>query len=227
MSTAQADDAGLMFAFAHDLRAHLRTIMTRIQLVQRGGGASLSSEEQAMLQEATLAVDKIGGLLTALLAYQDAKAGERIMELALVLRGSIMETKPTLSAADAHVDLANDLHVRVHTGLQKVIKELLVNACKFRDQNHPLRIRIASRLLAGEVIEISVSDNGLGVAPMYLERIFIPFHSLHSRDEFPGFGLGLATCRRIIADCGGTIIAESAAEGGLMIRMTLPAESSS
>lgn len=224
-STARADDAGVMFAFAHDLRAYLRTILTRIQLVQRGGGGALSSDEQAMLQEAALAVDNIGGLLTAMLAYQDAKAGERVMELGLVIRGSIMETKPALSAAGAHVDLTNDLHVRVHAGLQKVIKELLVNACKFRDQNRPLRIRVASRLLPGEAIEISVSDNGVGVAPMYLERIFTPFHSLHSRDEFPGFGLGLATCRRIIADCGGTITAEGAVEGGLMIRITLPADS--
>ncbi len=62
-------------------------------------------------------------------------------------------------------------------------------------------------------MEIEVSDNGLGAAPDYLEQIFIPFQRLHSREEFPGYGLGLSICRRIVEDFGGTIAARAQPEG--------------
>ena len=66
------------------------------------------------------------------------------------------------------------------------------------------------------------SDNGIGVPQEYLERIFVPFQRLHSRDEFAGNGLGLATCRRIAAAWGGEVIAEAGSDGGLVIRVTVP-----
>jgi signal transduction histidine kinase len=216
------DDERLVFAFAHDVRAHLRTVLTRIQLVQRGGGATLPAEDQRMLEEAATAIGSIGSLVTAVVAYHDANAGDGVMQLGLLLRGSLLEKKPALAEAQAEVEVENDLDVEVPVGLQNICSELLTNACKFRYRNRALQIRVATRITSDDTLEVRVSDNGPGVEAAYLEKIFVPFQRLHSRDEFPGHGLGLATCRRIAAAWGGTMAAESGEDGGLTVRITVP-----
>jgi signal transduction histidine kinase len=217
------DDGRLMFAFAHDLRTHLRTVLTRIQLVQRGGGTVLPEEEQLWLQEAATAVGDIGGLLNAMVAYLDVEGVDDATDLRLTLQGVLIERKAALVEAGAEVEVQNELDVRVPERLRSVLKELLTNACKFRDPSRPLRIRIATRLASDGTLDIAVTDNGLGVAPDYLERIFTPLQHLHSRDKVPGYGFGLATCRRIATIWGGTLSAEAAPGSGLTVRATLPA----
>jgi signal transduction histidine kinase len=216
------DDGRLMFAFAHDIRAHLRTVLTRIQLVQRSGSSTLSDEDRLMLGETVTAVAAIGSLVDAMSAYCDVNAGNSVMNLRLVLRGILIELKAPLADSGAVVEGSTDLDVPVPTGLQIVLKELLTNACKFRDRSRPLRIHISTGLGSDGILEIAVSDNGIGVPQEYLERIFVPFQRLHSRDEFAGNGLGLATCRRIAAAWGGEVIAEAGSDGGLVIRVTVP-----
>ena len=211
-----------MFAFAHDLRTHLRTVVTRIQLVQRRGGAGLSSDDQAMLQEAVTAAGEISGLLNATMAYYDAGAREGVTGLSLLLRGLLLERKAALAAAGAEVEVRNELDAQVPAGLQAVLKELLTNACKFHHSDRAPRIRLTTRLVSNRTLEIEVSDNGPGVAPADLEKIFIPFQRLHPRGQFPGHGLGLATSRRVAAEWGGTVTAEASAEGGLTVRVTVP-----
>ena len=71
-----ADDGKLMFTFAHDLRSHLRTVVTRIQLVQAGSGAKLSEEDNLLLQEAVAAAGQISDLLTAMVSYCTLEAGK-------------------------------------------------------------------------------------------------------------------------------------------------------
>ena len=214
------DDSRLMFAFAHDLRAHLRTVLTRIQLVQRGGGDRLHGHELAMLQEAATAAGEIGGLLNAMMAYLDVQASEGTRDLRILLQGTLLERKAALQAAGAEVEVANDLQVSVPAGLQSVLKELITNACKFREPKRPLRIRIAAQSTSVDGLEIAVTDNGLGVPAEYVEKIFSPFQRLHSRDDFPGHALGLATCRRLAATWGGTVSAQHIPDGGLTIRVT-------
>jgi signal transduction histidine kinase len=215
------DDGRLMFAFAHDLRTHLRTVVISLQLLQRGGAATLPAEDQLMLKEAIAAAGHIDGLVNAMVSYCDPSAGNGEMNLGLVLRGILIERKSALADAGAQVEVSNDLDAPVPVALGSVLKELLTNACKFRDTNRPLVICIATRLQPDNTLEVVVSDNGLGVAKTYLERIFDPFQRLNSREQFPGYGLGLATCRRIAAVWGGTVAADSG-EGGLSVRVTVP-----
>jgi signal transduction histidine kinase len=217
------DDGRLMFAFTHDLRSHLRTVLTRIQLVQRSGGAALPEEEQSMLGEAEKAVRDIGGLLDSMLAYCSVQPNGALMKLGLVLQGALLERKAALQQADARVDVSNDLDLNVPAALQGVLKELLTNACKFRDKNQPLLIQIRSQMSQGDNVEIVVADNGTSVDSADLDKVFLPFHRLHPRDEFEGHGLGLATCRRTVAVLGGTIVAETSAQGGFVVRITVPA----
>ncbi len=225
MRESKLEDTRLVFTFAHDVRTYLRTVLTRIQLVQNSETAVLPREDQLMLQEAVSAARSIDGLLTAMVAYCEGTTDEGTENLRLLLRGVFIECKAALAEVGAEVQLPDpasnypDLPVPVE--LKTVLKELLTNACRFRSAGRRPRILVASRMVPAGV-EISVSDNGMGVDRAYLEKIFAPFYRLHSRDEFPGYGLGLAICRRIVERWGGTIAAETGQENGLTVRITVP-----
>ena len=219
------DDGRLMFTFTHDLRSHLRTVLTRIQLVQRGNGTVLPEEEQQMLQEAARAVGDISGLLDSMLAYTSVRRDDKWMKLALVLQGTLLDRRTAIQQAGAEVNVSNELDGFVPAALQNVLKELLSNSCKFRDKERPLRIHIGTRTDGDGMVEVSVADNGIGVEQGDLEKIFIPFQRLHPRDEFEGHGLGLATCQRIITAWGGTIAAEAVTPGEFTVRFTVPTQS--
>jgi signal transduction histidine kinase len=218
----QLQDGRLMFAFAHDVRSYLRTVVTRIQLVQRGGGSALPEAERHLLEDAVTAAGEVNGLLSSLLTLMNPEADQGEISLRLAIQGSLIELKSALAAADAKVDIRNDLNLQVPNGLKRVFKELIANACTFRESSRPLRISLETKITADSRLAVTVSDNGLGVPAEYADQIFAPFRRMHSRDDFPGYGLGLSICRRIIEDFGGTIAAVSKTEG-LSVTFVVPA----
>jgi signal transduction histidine kinase len=100
------------------------------------------------------------------------------------------------------------------------------NALKFRKPDEPPRVHISSRP-DGDLIEFTVSDEGIGIEPEYAERIFIIFQRLHGRDDYAGTGIGLALCRKIVEGHGGRIWVATEDHpdkgSGTTIRFTLPA----
>lgn len=216
-----------MFGFAHDLRSYLRTVLTRIQLVQAGGAAQLPESDQSFLKEAATAAADINGLLTSMVTYCDVSNRSETMGLRTIIRGILLEKQDELNSIEAELEIANDLDATVPRALQTVLKELFTNAVRFRLPKEQLRIALSTQLEgvsedAGGVLEITFSDNGSGVAAADLERIFAPFQRLRPRTDYPGYGMGLAICRRIMTAYGGTIVAEAPSEGGLTLRLKLP-----
>jgi light-regulated signal transduction histidine kinase (bacteriophytochrome) len=105
--------------------------------------------------------------------------------------------------------------------LALVLQNLISNAVKFRGDEPP-RVRISARR-DGDVWELSVADNGIGIDPEYAERIFVIFQRLHPRDAYDGTGIGLAMCRKVIEHHGGEIWLEPSRNGaGATFRFTLP-----
>jgi light-regulated signal transduction histidine kinase (bacteriophytochrome) len=102
----------------------------------------------------------------------------------------------------------------------QVLQNLVANALKFRGEEPP-RIHVAAEHDAGEW-HVRVEDNGIGIAPEFADRIFVLFQRLHSRGEYPGTGIGLAICKKIVDRHGGRIWVEGEPGRGSTFHFTLP-----
>ena len=102
----------------------------------------------------------------------------------------------------------------------QVFQNLLSNAIKFRGENEPV-IEIKAKREGDEWI-ISVKDNGIGINPEHKEQIFEVFKRLHTREDYPGTGIGLSICQKIIIRHGGRLWVESESGKGSTFYFTLP-----
>jgi light-regulated signal transduction histidine kinase (bacteriophytochrome) len=163
-------------------------------------------------------------LLEALLDYSRvstrAAAPARVhsavaLEQALAnLRLSIEETRATVDRGELPPVVAD------HNQLIELFQNLVANAIKFRGDDPP-RIVVGARR-SGDSWEFSVADNGIGIDPRHAARIFEVFQRLHTQSEYPGTGIGLAICRRIVERLGGKLWVESAPGSGSTFYFTLP-----
>jgi PAS domain S-box-containing protein len=212
------------YVASHDLQEPLRTIGRFAQLLQRRAAGALTEEAQEYLRYVTDGVQRMQNLINDVLAY--SRVGSQGAAFApadcnVILAKVTESLKASIEGQHAEVT-ADPLPVVVGdaTQLGQVFQNLLANALKFHGERPP-RIRISASERGGEWV-FSVSDNGIGIAPEYLERIFIVFQRLHTLEEYPGTGMGLGICKKIVERHGGWIWAESAVGQGSTFRFTLP-----
>ena len=106
--------------------------------------------------------------------------------------------------------------------MRQLIQNLLSNAIKYRRPGARPHISVRVSKMSGDTLSVSVTDDGIGFAPEYAEQIFLMFERLHSRTSYPGTGIGLAICRRIVERHSGTITATSIPGRGSTFTFTLP-----
>jgi light-regulated signal transduction histidine kinase (bacteriophytochrome) len=104
--------------------------------------------------------------------------------------------------------------------LVQLMQNLIGNAIKFQGKAAP-RIQVASSD-KGDAVEITVKDNGIGIEPQYFERIFMVFQRLHDKGQYPGTGIGLAICKKVVDRHDGRIWLESVPGRGSTFHITLP-----
>ncbi len=217
-----------MFAYSasHDLQEPLRTISISAEILERNWGARLSETDAPFLGNILSASNRMTILLEDLLAYTRATKYEEgpppSVDSARVAANSIESLKGIIEEAEATVTVAELPWVAIHESrLTQLFQNLISNAIKYRGKELP-SVHIAAKSQDGWCV-FSVVDNGIGIDPRYAEQIFGLFKRLHGPDEYPGSGIGLAICQRIVEQYGGRIWLERSRPGeGSTFRFSLP-----
>jgi PAS domain S-box-containing protein len=210
---------------AHDLRAPLGQVETFVQFLATDYCKTLDAEGQDIMARLDAGVTRMRRMLTSLLEY--TKCGRtatqgKIADLALVVDAALVDLELSPGDVDLTVDLggvgevAGDLQLLSH-----VLHNLVGNAVKFRRLDRRSLIAIEARSLGNGQVEVSVTDNGIGIEARFSERVFEMLYRLHNHDEYEGTGIGLSVCRKIIRDHGGEIWIESANPVGTRVVFTL------
>ena len=216
------------YVASHDLQEPLRMISGYLALLEKRYRAILDDKGREFIGHAVDGAERMHALINALLAYSRVDRGEAPQETinaSEALTEALDYLRPKLTEAGAEVvsdPLPNVLGDRLQ--LVQLFQNLIGNAVKYRGQQPP-RIRIAAER-DGERWRFTVSDNGIGIDPAHHERIFEIFQRLHTRGEYPGTGIGLAICKKIIERHGGRLWVESRKDKGSTFCFTL-AESGS
>jgi light-regulated signal transduction histidine kinase (bacteriophytochrome) len=210
----------------HDLQEPLRTVTSYAQLLQRNWPGTLdetSAERFRFLQDA---LQRMRSLIEDLVKWSRLNAGGQSHDQQVDTFGlahfAIASLKPALEASGGAITCEPLPAVRGNMPhLTQLFQSLLDNAVKYRQKDDPPRIRV-SAARQDDLWEFAVADNGIGIDSTYHQRIFEPFKRLHGR-EYPGTGIGLALCKRIVEGHGGRIRVESEPGRGSTFFFTLPA----
>lgn len=213
------------YVASHDLQEPLRAIAGCGQILQRRyASGQLDDSAEALIQHMVEGASRMQRLVLDLLAY--SRLATQPVEPSSIdsdeaLRRALAQLGAAISESGATVQAGPLPRVRAdQQQLAQVFQNLIGNAIKYRSDEPP-RIEVSARQREDHW-EFSVSDNGIGIEPKYFERIFVIFQRLHTRREYPGTGIGLAVCKKVIERHGGRIWVESAPGHGSTFRFTLP-----
>lgn len=212
------------YVASHDLQTPLRSIVSFSQILQSNLEGNLNEKNQALLGQIIEATHRMHLLVRDLLSYSrvDSQAkplepvdfGEVLQTLLQTLKHFIEETGAEITHGDLPVVWGD------RGQLTQVLQNLIENGIKYHGTETP-RIHIQAERQGGAWL-FSVRDNRIGIAPRHFDKIFEIFKRLHSQRAYPGTGIGLAICRRIVERHGGRIWVESEPGRGSIFHFTLP-----
>jgi light-regulated signal transduction histidine kinase (bacteriophytochrome) len=217
------------YVASHDLREPLRAISGFVGFLGARYADKLDDKGREFIKLTADSAVRMDGLLTGLLNYSRVQthgkkfspvpAGAAFRAAVANLQRSIAETKAVVTSDELPTVNADD------SQLTQLFQNLISNAIKFRGEKRP-EIHVGCR--RGEPAcspgfwQFSVRDNGIGIDPQFNERIFVIFQRLHTRDKYPGYGIGLTICKKIIERHGGKIWVESTLGRGSTFYFTVP-----
>ena len=223
----RSNDELQQFAYvaSHDLQEPLRMVGSYCQLLQRRYQGKLGADADEFIGFAVEGAKRMQRLINDLLLY--SRVGTKgkpfaAMPMQQVLAGALANL--AVAVEEAQAEITHDPLPTVwgdDVQLTQLMQNLLGNALKFRDEL-PVRVHIGIER-DGALWRIRVQDNGIGIQPQYADRIFMIFQRLHTRQEYPGTGIGLSICKKIVERHGGRIWVEPAPTKGSMFVFTLPA----
>ena len=231
LSRVNAELEQFAFVCSHDLQEPLRMILQYIDLLRMRLGATLDEKNGRYFDLVSESAERMRALILDLLAYARIGHAEPPVAHAVDLERVLTEVRdilrPALLESAAEIVVASPLPMVLGDKLQmvQVFQNLLANALKFRG-NKPPKVIIAAAEATADApgrVTVSISDNGIGIPAEQRERVFEVFQRLHPRESYPGSGIGLAICRKIVTRMDGKIWIEEAVGGGAKFVMTLPA----
>jgi len=220
------------YVCSHDLKEPLRMVTGFTSLLKERYGDRLDAKAGEYINYASEAATRMQGLVDDLLAY--SRAGREKMNEPVDATAALTTALKNLRAAleDSGAAVTHDPLPTVRANpleLAQVFQNLIGNAIKFRKAGVTAEIHVGVRRVEAELVPdhwlFSVRDNGIGIDPQFADRIFMIFQRLYTREEYPGSGVGLAICKKIVERCGGKIWVESEPGKGSTFYFTLSAES--
>ncbi len=217
------------YSVSHDLRAPLRSIDGFSRILQEEHGEHLGEQGMRLLDRVRASTQRMCELIEDLL--QLSRVGRtdldrRPLDLSALARSVVARLRDKEPERAVTVVIEDGLRADADRGLMRaVLENLLGNAWKFTARTESPTIELGRRDVDGQP-GFFVRDDGDGFDMRYADKLFRPFQRLHTDDEFPGTGIGLATVRRIIERHGGTVRAESAPGAGATFSFTIPPEPS-
>lgn len=226
---ANTDLEQFAYSASHDLKEPLRNISIFGELLNRRFSDQLDDRGREFLAHVVNGAKRMEILIQDLLAY--TRSGEvtddpiGAVDSSEVLRSALASLEESIRESQAIItyDALPVVTMRpIH--LQQIFQNLVQNSIKYRGAEPP-RINITARRTRASW-EFTISDNGIGIEPQYRERIFGIFKRLHASGAYPGTGIGLAICQRIVDRYGGRIWVEPSPPPGATFKFTIPLESS-
>ncbi|MGB9978408.1 PAS domain S-box protein [Methanobacterium sp.] len=224
LARSNAELEQFAYVSSHDLQEPLRMIGSYLQLLQRRYHGELDDKADKYIDFAVDGASRMQNLINDLLEFSRVTTRAREFESTdceFILNQALFNLEISIKESEAVI--SND-HLPTlmadSTQLTQVFQNLISNAIKFRSEKTP-EINISAREKGDEWI-FSIADNGIGIDPKHSERIFEVFKRLHKRREYPGTGIGLSICKKIVERHGGHIWVESEIDKGSVFYFTLP-----
>jgi len=213
------------YVASHDLQEPLRAVASHVQILEQDYRGRLDEEADECIRRAVEGAKRMHDLINDYLAYSRVRSGSeplrptssvKALDSALKhLSQSIRESSASVTSDELPEVLADEVQ------LVQLFQNLVGNAVKFHGDEPP-RVHVSAARAANTWL-FSVRDNGIGIDPEHSGRIFSLFKRLHTQERYPGTGIGLAICKKIIDRHGGRIWVESMPGMGATFRFTLPA----
>lgn len=225
LARSNAELAQFAYIASHDLQEPLRMVSSYLQLLSRRYKGQLDTDADEFIDFAVDGATRMQQLIRDLLAY--SRVGTRSQPFALVDMNVICQQvlddlQVAIQEHGATVQVGPLPHVMADaTQIGQLLQNLLGNALKFCQTQAPLITVCATPDQKRQEWCFAIKDNGIGIEPVYFERIFLIFQRLHTRAEYPGTGIGLAICKKIVERHGGRIWVESQAGAGSTFFFTL------
>jgi len=212
------------YVISHDLKEPLRMVSSYVLLLKKRYESKLDSDADEFINYAMDGALRMQNLIDALLTYARIGTSERpLTQVNCEEIFTDITTNLSIITKERNAIITHDPLPTVTTDkilLSQVIQNLINNAIKFNKTPEPkIHLGIADK---GRQWLFSVKDNGIGIDAKHMDRIFIMFKRLHSREEYPGTGIGLALCKKIVENFGGTIRVESEVGKGSCFYFTIP-----
>jgi PAS domain S-box-containing protein len=221
------------YVASHDLKEPLRKIITFGNLLETNAKELLDEKSKDYVVRMQNSASRMMSLIEDLLNFSRVNRpteGFEVVDLNQLISRVLSDLEVTILSKNVRMEIGKLPSVEGRKSqLGQLFQNLISNAVKFNDKNEPV-VSITSKTIndkatAHKFAEIEIKDNGIGFESMYKHRIFEIFQRLHGKAEYPGTGIGLAICKKIVEAHGGTITAESELGEGATFTVTFPLHS--
>ncbi len=214
------------YTISHDLQEPLRTVSNLTELLETRIRTKLTDDENAFFQQIVNNTKRLNTMIQGLLEYSrlqtrgnkfEAVDIKDVVQNAIADLGSLCKETLATVTWDPLPTVTGDA-----SQLKSLFQNLIGNGIKFRKDTQPPIIHIGIDSASKKEWHFFIRDNGIGINPKYFDKLFTIFQRLHTYDKYPGTGIGLATCKKIVERHGGKIWVESEPGKGSTFHFTLP-----